>query len=59
MYPGTHQEPALEFKIEKLGNDKIRITRGDYPIVLTRSSEKVMEEERENKQCQVLIATQE
>ncbi|PET28398.1 hypothetical protein COD75_04950 [Bacillus anthracis] len=46
MYPGTHQEPALEFKLEKLGNDKIRITRGDYPIVLTRSSEKVMEEER-------------
>ena len=28
MYPGTHQEPALEFKLEKLGNDKIRITRG-------------------------------
>lgn len=46
MYPGTHQEPALEFKLEILNKDKIRITQGDYPIVLTRSSEKAMEEER-------------
>ncbi|MCU5377384.1 hypothetical protein OCA08_09565 [Bacillus cereus] len=46
MYPGTHQEPALEFKLEKLSKDKIRITQGDYPIVLTRSSENAMEEER-------------
>ncbi|HDX9639161.1 TPA: hypothetical protein ACGXMH_005747 [Bacillus mobilis] len=46
MYPGTHQEPALEFKLEKLSRDKIRITQGDYPIVLTRSAEKAMEEER-------------
>ena len=28
MYPGTHQEPALEFKLEKLSKDKIRITQG-------------------------------